>query len=111
MARANWVDAAKQRGELPQASIRIIGIRRDAYVEFEFSLGDKTLTIELILPFAAFAEYRARYQAKILPPKPEIAEAIERLSWRLRRPDLFTLLGYTPHVVAAGQPEPPTVLQ
>ncbi len=85
----------ERQGGLPVCRVRITGLRRDTYVEFEFSLGDDTLSVELILPFAAFAEFRAERRAQVLPPAPHVADAIERLAWRLRRPDLFRLLGYT----------------
>lgn len=89
------LQATSQQRGLPAARVRVTGLRRDAYVEFEFSLGDDVLSVELILPFAAFAEFRAERQARVLPPEPPVAAAIERLAWRLHRPDLFRLLGYT----------------
>jgi phenol hydroxylase P0 protein len=93
MGRAGWEEAV-EHGTAPPARVRIIGLRRDAYVEFVFSLGDDTLTVELILPFAGFAEFYAQRRATIAPPAPDIGEQIERLAWRLHRPELFRQLGY-----------------
>jgi phenol hydroxylase P0 protein len=112
MARAVQAETIERQGELPAALIRIIGLRRDTYVEFQFSLGDEVLTVELILPFVAFAEFCAARQARVLPPSPEIGEAIERLAWRLRRPDLFHLLGYaSPRVLGAADAASQSTLQ
>jgi phenol hydroxylase P0 protein len=94
MAQVKKSGEVEIQGRFPTAFIRIIGLRRDAYAEFAFSLGDDTLTVELILPFVAFAEFCAARQARLLAPSAEIGEAIERLAWRLHRPELFRLLGY-----------------
>lgn len=43
------------------AFVRVTGIRLNRFVEFEYILDDADLTVELILPFAAFEEFcRAR---------------------------------------------------
>ena len=39
--------------------VRIIGTRLGKYVEFEFSVNDADLAVELILPFEAFDEFCA----------------------------------------------------
>jgi phenol/toluene 2-monooxygenase (NADH) P0/A0 len=96
MAQATEATPKHDTGGLPPARVRVTGLRRDAYAEFAFTLGDDTLTVELILPFAAFAEFRAARQARVLPPEPEVGAAIERLAWRLHRPELFRQLGYEP---------------
>ncbi|WP_146101749.1 phenol hydroxylase subunit [Rhodopila globiformis] len=93
MGRAGWEEAV-EHGAAPPARVRVTGLRRDAYVEFVFSLGDDTLTVELILPFAGFAEFCAQRRATIETPAPDIGAQIERLAWRLRRPELFRQLGY-----------------
>lgn len=106
MARAEW-EKAIERNEAPPARVRVTGLRRDAYAEFTFSLGDKALTVELILPFAAFGEFCAERRADVLPPAPKVGEAIERLAWRLRRPELYRLLGYIPPQVRASASDHP----
>ncbi len=37
--------------------VRVTGTRLNRFVEFEYSLDDADLTVELILPFAAFDEF------------------------------------------------------
>jgi phenol hydroxylase P0 protein len=68
--------------------VRVTGLRREKFVEFEFSVGDPDLTIELILPTAAFAEFCAENQVTMLPPAPDGAAAMDRLGPGLyRRPE------------------------
>jgi phenol hydroxylase P0 protein len=38
-------------------------------VEFEFSLGDPSVALEMILPEAAFGEFCREQQARFLPEK------------------------------------------
>lgn len=69
--------------------VRVIGSRLDTYVEFEFSVNDADLTVELILPFRAFEDFCERQNAVVLPPDPAIADAMERQAWRLHQPGLL----------------------
>lgn len=73
----------------PQTSyVRVTGVRREKFVEFEFSIGDADLTIELILPKAAFAEFCADNKVIVLPPASVDAAVMDRLGPGLyRRPD------------------------
>jgi hypothetical protein len=48
------------------AYVRVMGVRNDRFVEFEFSLNDDDLTVELILPLQAFDEFCRRYDAVVL---------------------------------------------
>lgn len=72
-----------------QAYVRVTGSRLDTYVEFEFSLNDRDLTVELILPFRAFEDFCERQKAVILPPEPDVADALERQAWRQHQPGLL----------------------
>jgi len=74
---------------LGQAYVRVTGTRLDRYVEFEFSVNDADLTVELILPFAAFDEFCRQRGATVLPPEPEAAQELEKLAWRTRQPGLL----------------------
>lgn len=69
--------------------VRIIGSRLGRYVEFEFSVNDQDLAVELILPFSAFDEFCELQNATVLPPEPAVADALERQAWRLRQPGLL----------------------
>ncbi len=69
--------------------VRVTGTRLDRYVEFEFSVNDADLTVELILPFAAFDEFCMLQEAVVLPPEPAAAGELESLAWRSRQPGLL----------------------
>ncbi len=58
---------------LGQAYVRVIGTRLGRFVEFEFSINDADLTVELVLPPAAFQEFCAAHHACILPPADPVA--------------------------------------
>ncbi len=69
--------------------VRVIGTRLGKYVEFEFSVNDADLTVELILPFEAFDEFCALQNAAVLPPEPAVVGKLEQLAWRSRQPGLL----------------------
>ncbi|TNB46838.1 hypothetical protein FF124_14875 [Martelella lutilitoris] len=52
---------------LGKAFVRVLGRQLDRFVEFEFILNDETLSVELVMPDAAFAEFCERCEAEILP--------------------------------------------
>ena len=60
--------------------VRVTGVRSGRYVEFEFSVNDADLTVELILPFAAFEEFCTLQEAVRLPPEGEVAPANSKSS-------------------------------
>lgn len=53
---------------LGPCTVRVLGTRLDRYVEFEFSLNDPDLTVELVMPFAAFDEFCTAHGARVLEP-------------------------------------------
>ncbi len=69
--------------------VRVTGVRSGRYVEFEFSVNDADLTVELILPFAAFEEFCTLQEAVRLTPDGEVANELEKLAWRARQPGLL----------------------
>lgn len=71
------------------AHVRILGVRAGKFIEFEYSLDDGLLAIELILPPKAFEEFCRARGADVLPPDPETAETIERMAWRTGQPGLL----------------------
>jgi phenol hydroxylase P0 protein len=50
--------------------VRIIGVKDNGMVEFEFSVGDPDLFVELLLPAHAFADFCAVNQVTTLDPQP-----------------------------------------
>ncbi len=69
--------------------VRVTGVRSGRYVEFEFSVNDADLTVELILPLAAFEEFCALQEATRLPPAADAAGEYEKLAWRSHQPGLL----------------------
>lgn len=79
-----------------QAFVRILGIRLGRYVEFEYSLGDGTLAVELILPSRAFEDFCRERRAIVRAPDPQTAETLEQIAWRAGHPGLLRRTGATP---------------
>jgi phenol hydroxylase P0 protein len=72
------------------AFARVLGIRLDRFVEFEYSLDDGLLAVELILPLVAFHEFCRAQNATILPSaEQEKASDLERLAWREKQPGML----------------------
>lgn len=62
--------------------VRVTGTRRDRYVEFEFSLNDADLTVELVMPVDAFREFCRANDVVMLPPPPAAMNVVETFWWR-----------------------------
>jgi phenol/toluene 2-monooxygenase (NADH) P0/A0 len=75
--------------DLGKTYVRILGTRLDRFVEFEFSINDATLAIELVMPFGAFAEFCKANECTVLAADQEAQAAFDRLSWRERQPGLY----------------------
>jgi phenol hydroxylase P0 protein len=81
-------DGARANSELKKY-VRVIGVRSGKFVEFEFTVNDADLTVELILPFKAFDEFCQMQNAVVLPPATQVGEELEKLAWRTRQPGLL----------------------
>ncbi len=75
--------------ENSQAFVRILGTRLGRFIEFEFSLGEGDLAVELILPPLAFKEFCRDRHARMLPPAKDVAAEVDRLAWRAGQPGLL----------------------
>ncbi|MBW9257082.1 MAG: phenol hydroxylase subunit [Candidatus Thiodiazotropha sp. (ex. Lucinisca nassula)] len=58
--------------KIGQAYIRVTGERLGKFVEFEFSIDDEDLTVELILPHEAFKIFCDKHQARLVRSSDEI---------------------------------------
>lgn len=72
-----------------QPHVRVFGTRLGKFVEFEYSLGDGDLSVELILPTKAFEEFCRARGADVAPLDASTAEALERMAWRAGHPGLL----------------------
>lgn len=48
--------------------VRVCNRRQDGFIEFEFSIGDPALAVELMLPEAAFHEFCLANEVIVLDP-------------------------------------------
>ena len=62
--------------------VRVTGIRKNAFVEFDFSIDDPTLFIELVLPFDQFQAFCTRHQVKQLSAEQQTRVDLDKLKWR-----------------------------
>ncbi|MCU7916436.1 MAG: phenol hydroxylase subunit [Candidatus Thiodiazotropha sp. (ex Gloverina cf. vestifex)] len=76
--------------KIGQVYIRVIGERLGKFVEFEFSINDEDLTVELILPHDAFKIFCDKHQARLIHRPEEIGNEVNNN----RRPGLY---GRTSH--------------
>jgi phenol/toluene 2-monooxygenase (NADH) P0/A0 len=74
---------------LGKAFVKVKGTRLGKFIEFEFSINDEDLTIELILPVPAFREFCKAQNATILHTDPSVEEDAERAAWRAGQPGLL----------------------
>jgi hypothetical protein len=66
-------------GDWGDATVRVTGVRRSRFVEFEFSLGDE-LVVELVMPYREFRSFCTERQARLLPAEGEAALELLRLA-------------------------------
>jgi phenol hydroxylase P0 protein len=101
-----WQDKPRQNEPLHKF-VRVTGTRLDKYVEFEFSVNDADLTVELILPFTAFDEFCRLQNVTVLPPDSAASAKLEQLAWRSRQPGLLRRVkdGQTEEAPEANAPD------
>lgn len=62
--------------------VRVTGIRRAKFVEFDFTVGDPNLTVGLVMPFDAFEEFCKLNGVEELPADKAAEVDFEKLKWR-----------------------------
>ncbi len=68
--------------------VRITGIQQNRLIEFDFSVGEPELYIELVLPFQAFQDFCANNQVQHLNAEQAAAVDYDRLKWRSGSPGI-----------------------
>ena len=68
--------------------VRVTGTKLDRFVEFEFSIGDPDLAVEMIMPIPAFEAFCARHRAMRLTPEQEAHLEQDRCRWRYGQPGI-----------------------
>lgn len=75
--------------DIGRTFVRVLGTRHDRFVEFEFTINDRDLTIELIMPFDAFREFCETNRCDVVAADGSAQVALERLAWRAGHPGLY----------------------
>ena len=74
-------------GDDAQQYVRVTSADHRGFVEFQFSIGDPTLYLDMTLPPAAFAEFCARHAAVHLSGAQAAAVDAAERRWRLGAED------------------------
>jgi len=69
-----------------QCFVRRTGVNRFGMIEFDFSIGDPSLYVEMVLPEQAFAEFCAHNHVRFLTPEQAAAIDADREKWRTGQP-------------------------
>lgn len=72
--------------DISKRYVRVTGVRNQRFVEFDFSIGDPTLFVELVLPFEQFRQFCQRQQVQELTPEQQAQVDYDRLKWRYGQP-------------------------
>lgn len=68
--------------------VRVTCRRPDGFVEFDFAIGDPDLSVDLILPSAAFDEFCAANRVRHLSAEQGAAVDREQSKWRYGQPGI-----------------------
>ena len=63
-----------------QKSVCVFGIRKNVFLEFEFTVGFKELTIELVMPYEAFKEFCETNHVSKIDCNADIQEVYAKLA-------------------------------
>ena len=66
-------------GDWGDATVRVTGVRRSRFVEFDFAIDDD-LVVELVLPYREFVAFCEEHEVRILPAEGEAALAFMQLA-------------------------------
>ena len=66
--------------------VRVTGVRKNAFIEFDFSFTDPSIFIELVLPFDQFKTFCELNNVKELSPEQEAMVDLDKLKWRYGQP-------------------------
>ena len=74
--------------DVTQRYVRFRHQRRDGFVEFDFSIGDPALSVELVMPWQAYERFCAANSVVHLSDEEGEALDAEQLKWRYGQPGL-----------------------
>ena len=76
------MNSERKSGLGMQCYVRRTGVNRHGMIEFDFSIGDPSLYVEMILPEQAFAEFCAHNKVQFLTQEQAAAIDADREKWR-----------------------------
>lgn len=80
------VIALREGLDMKRCFVRMRNVRADGFVEFDFSIGDPELSVELILPQGAYKEFCAVNKVtQLTSAQGELIDQ-EKLKWRYGKP-------------------------
>ena len=68
--------------DLKKKYVRVRGVKHNKYIEFDFSIGDPELFVELVLPFKMFETFCSKNEVEHLPAEKDVHNEYERMTWR-----------------------------
>jgi len=81
--------AEKEPFDPKRCWVRVTRVRSNGLVEFDFSMGEPELYIELMLPVDAFEKFCQHNKVERLTPEQEAAVDYDRAKWRYGRPGVI----------------------
>ncbi|WP_041065965.1 phenol hydroxylase subunit [Thiolapillus brandeum] len=75
-----------QKFDPNQRFVHITNVRPDGFIEFDFSIGEPEIYVELVLPWQAFEAFCAHNQVKHLTAEEAANVEYDRLKWRYGKP-------------------------
>ncbi len=92
-AESGSVEMSQDEFDPTKKFVRITGIQQNRLIEFDFSVGEPEIYIELVLPFQAFQDFCATNKVKYLTPEQAAAVDYDRLKWRSGQPGVEHSIG------------------
>lgn len=63
--------------------VRVTGVKDDKFIEFDFSIDDPEIFVELILPKDMFQTFCANNDVKLLQAEADTQAEYDRMLWRI----------------------------
>lgn len=73
---------APQTGTYPLCFVRVLDTLASRFVQFEFTLGERDLSVELVMQYPQFLEFCERHHAVHLAAEEHARPELERMRWR-----------------------------
>jgi len=74
--------------DIERRYVHITNVRKDGLVEFDFSIGEPELYIELVLPWQAFEQFCSHNKVQHLAADEVARVEYDRLKWRYGKPGI-----------------------